>query len=58
LEEAKENNWLVTGLIYLNTGQPTVFDQYNIPETPLNRTPAAALRPGQETLAKINQMMR
>ena len=54
LEDAHRNNWLVTGLIYVDPDVPTLFDIYNIPETPLNRTPNEKLRPSPEVLEKIN----
>ena len=37
LEEAQANHWLVTGLLYINPNQPTIYDIYNLPETALNR---------------------
>jgi 2-oxoglutarate ferredoxin oxidoreductase subunit beta len=54
LEDAHRNNWLVTGLIYVDPDVPTLFDIYNIPETPLNRTPNEKLRPSREVLEEIN----
>jgi 2-oxoglutarate ferredoxin oxidoreductase subunit beta len=54
LEEAQRNNWLVTGLIYLETGRPALTDLYNLPETPLNRLTDPDLRPARETLDKLN----
>ncbi len=57
LEEAQKNNWLVTGLIYINPQKPTLTDMHNLPETPLNRLTEADLRPRPETIAQINAMM-
>jgi len=57
LEEAQENNWLVTGLIYVNPNQPTMYDMYNMPETPLNRMTEKQIRPPKETVQKVNEMM-
>ncbi len=54
LEEAERNNWLVTGLLYLNTEAPSIYDLYNLPDMPLNRMTETQLRPGRETLRKIN----
>ena len=56
LEAAQKNNWLVTGLIYVNPDQPSMFDAYNLPETPLNRLTADKLRPSREKLDEINEM--
>ena len=57
LEEAQRNNWLPTGLIYIETGRPALTDLYNLPETPLNRLRESDLRPARETIDKINAMM-
>jgi 2-oxoglutarate ferredoxin oxidoreductase subunit beta len=57
LEEANDRNELITGLIYINPKQKALFDLYNLPETALNRLPAEKLRPSQESLDEINQMM-
>lgn len=57
LEEANKKNWLVTGLIYIDTGQPTLFDNYNLTETPLNRLPASRIRPPRDTIEKVNELM-
>jgi 2-oxoglutarate ferredoxin oxidoreductase subunit beta len=54
MEEAQRNNWMVTGLIYLETGRPALTDLYNLPETPLNRLADPDLRPARETLDKLN----
>jgi 2-oxoglutarate ferredoxin oxidoreductase subunit beta len=57
LEEANDRNELITGLIYINPKQRALFDLYNLPETALNRLPAAKLRPTPESLEEINQML-
>jgi len=57
LEEAQENNWLVTGLIYVDPEAPTMYDMYNMPDMPLNRMTEAQLRPPADTLEKINALM-
>jgi 2-oxoglutarate ferredoxin oxidoreductase subunit beta len=57
LEEANDRNELITGLIYINPKQKTLFDLYNLPETALNRLPVEKLRPGPESLEEINQQM-
>lgn len=57
LEEAQRENWLVTGLIYVDTSRPALTDLYNLPATPLNRLSEAELRPGRESLDKINAEM-
>ncbi len=57
LKEAEDNNWLLTGLIYVDPDVPVLFDKYNIPETPLNRLENAKLRPSKEALDKVNDSM-
>ncbi len=57
LKEAEDNNWLLTGLIYVDPDVPVLFEKYNIPETPLNRLENAKLRPPKEALDKVNDSM-
>jgi 2-oxoglutarate ferredoxin oxidoreductase subunit beta len=57
LEEANAKQWLLTGLIYINTDQPSLIDIYNLPETPLNRLSDDRLRPTRETIQNVNKMM-
>jgi 2-oxoglutarate ferredoxin oxidoreductase subunit beta len=57
LEEANTNNWLITGLIYINNEPPSFIEQYNLPDEPLNRLPEERLRPPSDTMARLNDMM-
>ncbi len=57
LEEAQRNNWLLTGLIYIETGRPTLTDRYNLVDKPLNRLSEAELRPAPETIQQVNALM-
>lgn len=57
LEEANDNNELLTGLIYINPKQLSLFDLYDLPETALNRLPSDKLRPTPESLDEINKIM-
>ncbi len=57
LEEANENNILLTGLLYVSEGQSNLIELYDLPDTPLNRLPENRLRPSRESLDKINAMM-
>jgi len=57
LEEAEENNWFVTGLIYVDPQQSSIYDYMNLIDEPLNRVPAGNLRPSKESLQTINQNM-
>ncbi|HSJ85659.1 MAG TPA: 2-oxoacid:ferredoxin oxidoreductase subunit beta [Anaerolineales bacterium] len=57
LAEAQQNNWLTTGLIYIEEDKPSLTDMYNLVDTPLNRLQEADLRPGPEMIDKINALM-
>jgi len=57
LEQAQVNNWLVTGLLYIDISKPTLTEIYNLVDTPLNRLSESDLRPSLETMDKINAMM-
>jgi 2-oxoglutarate ferredoxin oxidoreductase subunit beta len=54
LTESYKNKYFATGLIYINNDTPTVFEPYNVGDTPLNRTPNDLLRPSREVLDQIN----
>ncbi len=53
LHEAEDHNWMLTGILYVNPSMTTVFDLYDLPETPLNRMPKEKLRPSPESLDEI-----
>jgi len=57
LEDAQRNNWLVTGLVYIQTGQPTLTERHNLVDTPLNRLVEADLRPAPSMIDKVNALM-
>jgi 2-oxoglutarate ferredoxin oxidoreductase subunit beta len=57
LEEANANNWLITGIIYIDTNVPNLIEIHNLVETPLNRLQEKDIRPGRETIDKVNAMM-
>lgn len=57
MEEAQRNNWLVTGLLYVNTQKPTLTSIYNLVDTPLNRLTEADLRPERSMIDKVNALM-
>src|SRR5512136_299078 len=37
MEESRRNNWLVTGLLYVEPNRPSLTDRYNLVDTALNR---------------------
>jgi 2-oxoglutarate ferredoxin oxidoreductase subunit beta len=57
LEEAEKNQWLLTGLIYVDPEQPSLYDYMDLVEQPMNRIRPEDLRPAPETLEKINRDM-
>ncbi len=57
LEEADRESTLLTGLLYVNPEAKTLFDRYNLPETPLNRMTPDQLRPSVKSLEEINAML-
>ncbi len=57
LEEAQANNWLLTGMIYVDPSKPALTELSNLSETPLNRLQEKDLRPAPETIKKINDLM-
>jgi 2-oxoglutarate/2-oxoacid ferredoxin oxidoreductase subunit beta len=57
MEEAQQNGWLITGLLYVDTTKPNLTDMYNLVDTPLNRLTEADLRPDRSTIDKVNALM-
>ncbi len=57
LAEAQINNELVTGLIYINPNMPNMFDLYNLPDEPLNRSRVEQMRPAPDTMEIVNNLM-
>ena len=57
LEEAAQEDIWMTGLIYIAPDRPVLTDLFNLPDTPLNRTPNEKLRPTAEGLHKVNTSM-
>lgn len=54
LEDAEKNNWLVTGLLYVNPKQTSLFDYMELVDQPMNRIKSEELRPSPEKLEQIN----
>ncbi len=57
LEQSSANDVLVTGLIYVDTSRPSLTGMYNLTDKPLNRLPAEALRPPEDTIQWVNDLM-
>lgn len=57
LAESQLKNELVTGLIYINPDVPNLFDLYNLPDEPLNRSTLGQMRPPRESIETVNSLM-
>jgi 2-oxoglutarate/2-oxoacid ferredoxin oxidoreductase subunit beta len=53
LEEARQTQQFITGLIYIDEQRPTLFERDHMSETPLVHLPPEKLRPPREALDKI-----
>jgi 2-oxoglutarate ferredoxin oxidoreductase subunit beta len=53
LEQARVNNELITGLLYLNDEQPILQDTAGLVDTPIVALPQETLRPSRESLGKL-----
>jgi 2-oxoglutarate ferredoxin oxidoreductase subunit beta len=58
LEEAREHQTLLTGLLHLNPNQPSLVDIQNLVETPLALLPNDVLRPSRASLDLILSELR
>lgn len=57
LEDAERENFMVTGLIYVDTDSPSIFDLFDLPDVAMNRMTEEKLRPSRESIDTINAMM-
>src|SRR5690606_34968268 len=54
LEEARQNQQFITGLIYINQQErPDLHELLHVPETPLVHLPEDKLRPSREALEEV-----
>ena len=58
LEDAREKQQFITGLIYLNGSRPNLSEHEGLGATALAQMPASKTRPAPETLAKIMAGMK
>ncbi len=54
LEEARENQQFITGLIYIDQQRPNLVERERLTSTPIVHLPSDKLRPSREALDKIN----
>ncbi|UCE38956.1 MAG: hypothetical protein JSW00_06955 [Thermoplasmata archaeon] len=56
--QATREGILLTGLIYIDTDRPSLFEMFNLPEDkPLNRCTQNELRPSPDSLEMVNALM-
>jgi 2-oxoglutarate ferredoxin oxidoreductase subunit beta len=58
LNQAKEKDEMLTGILYLNTKAPTFLDMLNITDEPLATLQASVVRPGREVLQQVMEELR
>ncbi|MCL4505291.1 MAG: 2-oxoacid:ferredoxin oxidoreductase subunit beta [Chloroflexi bacterium] len=57
LQDARENQLFITGLIYVNPNRESLAEHENLGDTPLVQIPNEKLRPSRESLQKITASM-
>jgi 2-oxoglutarate/2-oxoacid ferredoxin oxidoreductase subunit beta len=58
LNQAKQKDEMLTGVLYVNTKAPTFLDMLHITEEPLATLPASVVRPGREVLEQVMEELR
>jgi len=58
LNQAKQKDEMLTGVLYVNTYAPTFLDMLNITDQPLATLPASVVRPGREVLEQVMEELR
>ena len=58
LNQAKEREELLTGVLYVNTNAPTFLDMLNTADEPLATLPASVVRPGRDVLEQVMEELR
>jgi 2-oxoglutarate ferredoxin oxidoreductase subunit beta len=58
LNQAKERDEMLTGVLYVNTQSATFLEMLNITEKPLATLPSSAVRPGPEVLERVMEELR
>ncbi len=57
LEASERENYMTTGLIFVDTQTPSMYGVYDMPDQPLNRMKEHQLRPSRQSMDEINKMM-
>src|SRR5216110_1948634 len=58
LNQAKEKDEMLTGVLYVNTTAPTFLDMLNTADEPLATLPASVVRPGREVLEQVMEELK
>jgi 2-oxoglutarate ferredoxin oxidoreductase subunit beta len=58
LEVARQNNEMITGLLYIDPERPSLAEVKNLGETPLALLPEEKIRPSRQALVNIMESMR
>jgi len=58
LEEAEKRHEVLTGVLYVNTEKPTLFDMLNVMDEPLATLPQSKTRPSREALDELMEELR
>jgi 2-oxoglutarate ferredoxin oxidoreductase subunit beta len=58
LHESAASNHVVTGLLYLDTGRPTLIDLLNLVDEPLAALPESRVRPPKAALDEVMEELR
>ena len=53
LENARREQKMLTGLFYVDEGQPDLLERLNLVDEPLSSLAQSRLRPGREALAEV-----
>ncbi|HZU43779.1 MAG TPA: 2-oxoacid:ferredoxin oxidoreductase subunit beta, partial [Terriglobales bacterium] len=58
LNEAHQNNEVLTGVFYVDPDAPTFLDVLNMTDQPLATLPTEVVRPGREVLEQVMEELR
>jgi 2-oxoglutarate ferredoxin oxidoreductase subunit beta len=58
LELARQNNEMITGLLYIDPERPSLAEISNLGDTPLALLPGEKIRPSRQALISIMDSMR
>ena len=56
--EARDRGEVLTGVLYVNTGKPTLVDAMGLVDAPLATLPEEAVRPARAALDEVMDSLR